>query len=75
MAINVIPIGTRLVLRLYTGDHPVSGQPVYANRTLSNIKNTADNEDIFEFGEELSNMQIHSLEAIRKVSDVELVEE
>jgi hypothetical protein len=75
MAINVIPVSTRLVLRLYTGDHPETSLPQYANRTMSNIKNTADNEDIFEFGEELAYLQIHSLEAVRKLSDVELVEE
>ncbi len=75
MAINAIPVSTRLVMRVYTGDHPETGLPQYANRSLSNVKNTADNEDIFEVAEEIAALQIHTLDAIRKVSEVELDEE
>ncbi len=74
MAINVIPVSSRLQLRLNTGlDENLN--PIYRNRSFSRVKTGADNEDLFELAEEISDLQIHTLEAVRRVNEVELVEE
>ncbi len=73
MAVTVIPVSSRLQLRLNTGlDENLN--PIYRNRSFSRVKPSADNEDLFELAEELGNLQIHSLEAVRRLDEVELVE-
>jgi hypothetical protein len=74
MAVTAIPVSSRLQLRLNTGlDENLN--PIYRNRSYSRIKATADNEDLFELAEEMAYLQIHDLEAVRRLDEVELVED
>lgn len=73
MAINVIPVSARLQLRLNTGlDENLN--TVYRTRSFSNIKTAADNEDLFELAQEIGLLQVHTLDAVRRVNEVELEE-
>ncbi len=74
MAVSAIPLTARLQLRLNTGLDE-SFNPIYRTRTFSNIKTSADNEDLFELAEEISNLQLHTLDAVRRVDEYELEEE
>jgi len=74
MAVNAIPLGTRLTLRLNTGLDE-NFNPVFRNRSWHNVKSTADHEDLFELGEELASLQVHTLDAIRRVDENELEED
>ncbi len=74
MAVSVIPVNARLQLRLNTGlDENLN--PVFRTRSFSNVKPTADNEDLFELAQEIGSLQVHSLDAVRRVDEVELEEE
>jgi len=74
MAINVIPVTARLQLRLNTGlDENLN--PVYRTRSFSNVKTGAANADLFELAQEISLLQVHALDAVRRVDEVELEEE
>ncbi len=74
MAVNAVPISARLQLRLNTGlDEDLN--PIYRTRSYSNVKPGADNEDLFELAHEIGGLQVHTLEAVRRVDEVELEEE
>ncbi len=71
MSVNVIPVSARLQLRLNTGlDENLN--PVYRTRSFSNVKPAADNEDLFELAQEIGSLQVHNLEAVRRLDEVEL---
>ncbi len=74
MAVTAIPLGTRLTLRLNTGLDE-NFNPVYRNRSWHNVKTTADHEDLYELGVELGSLQVHTLEAVRRVDENDLEEE
>ncbi len=68
---NVIPISARLQLRLNTGlDENMN--PVFRTRSYSNVKPGAGNTDLFELAQELGSLQVHTLDAVRRVDEVEL---
>ena len=71
MAVNAIPIGTQLILRLNTG-LDVDMNPIYRNRTYSNVKPTATHVNLFELAGEIANLQIHTLEQVRRSDANEL---
>jgi hypothetical protein len=71
MAVNVIPVTARLQLRLNTGLDE-NFNPVYRTRSFSNVKPGADNEDLFELAQEIGMLQVHNLEAVRRLDEVEL---
>ena len=73
MSITAIPLVSRLQMRLNLG--LVEGEPVLRTRTYSNVKAGAENEDVFAVGQKLSELQVHTLENIRRVDEVELVED
>jgi hypothetical protein len=74
MAVSVIPVNARLQLRLNTGlDENLN--PVYRTRSFSNVKPAAGNEDLFVLAQEIGSLQVHSLDAVRRVDEVELEEE
>ncbi len=74
MAVNAIPIGTQLIMRLNTGiDEEMN--PVYRNRSFRNVKHTAAHEDLFELAEEIATLQIHPLAQVRRTDANELEEE
>ncbi|MGI6614471.1 MAG: DUF1659 domain-containing protein [Dethiobacteria bacterium] len=74
MAVTVNPLSSRLQLQLMTGSTP-EGKPILRTRSFSNIKTDADNEDLLLTGQELAGLQQHQLEAIKRVDEVELLEE
>ena len=74
MAVNVIPVSARLQLKLNTGVDE-NFNPIYRTRSFSNVKPEADNVDLFELAQELGELQVHSLEAVRRLDEVELEEE
>ncbi len=71
MAVNVVPVNARLQLRLNTG-FDESMNPVYRTRSYSNVKPSADNEDLFELAQEIGSLQVHNLETVRRIDEVEL---
>lgn len=74
MAVNVIPVTARLQLKLNTGlDENLN--PVYRTRSFSNVKPSASNENLFELAQEIGLLQVHSLEAVRRLDEVELESE
>ncbi len=74
MSVVVIPLGTRLTLRLNTGlDDNLN--PVFQNRSWHNVKPTATHANLMELGQELATLQVHTLDAVRRVDENELEEE
>jgi hypothetical protein len=73
MPVTAIPIVTRLVLRLNTGLDE-NFNPVYRNRTWSNIKPSSSITDLHELAQEMAVLQVHTLESVRKVDENELEE-
>lgn len=74
MAVNVVPVGTRLSLRLNTGLDE-SFNPIYRNRSWSNVKPTASHDHLLTVAQELGSLQVHTLEAVRRMDENELEEE
>ncbi len=74
MAVTAIPVGTRLTLRLNTGlDENLN--PVYRNRTWRNVKPSASHANLHALAEEIGALQVHNVEAVRRVDENELEEE
>ena len=74
MPVTATHLNTRLQLRLRMG-FDGSGNPIIRTRSYSNIIPTADNQDLFDTGSELASLQIHELDVIRRVDELELEEE
>ena len=71
MSVEVTPISARLQLRLNTGlDENMN--PVYRTRSYSNVKPDAGDTDLFELAQELGSLQVHTIDAVRRVDEVEL---
>ena len=71
MSVEITPISARLQLRLNTGlDENMN--PVYRTRSYSNVKPDAGNADLFELAQELGSLQVHTIDAVRRVDEVEL---
>jgi len=73
MAVTVKPLATRLQLRLNTGLDE-NFNPIYRTRSYSNIKTDADNADLFDLAQELESLQVHPINSVRRVDEVELEE-
>jgi hypothetical protein len=74
MAVVAIPVGTRLALRLNTGlDENLN--PVYRTRSFNNIKPTATHANLHEVAQEMGLLQVHTLEAVRRLDENELEQE
>ncbi len=70
---NVIPISARLQLRLNTGlDENLN--TVFRTRSYSNVKPSADNTALLTLAQELASLQVHTLDAVRRVDEVELAQ-
>lgn len=74
MAVNVIPVSARLQLRLNTG-FDENLDPIFRTRSFSRVKPSAGNEDLFELAQEIGLLQVHPVEAVRRLDEVELEEE
>ncbi len=73
MSITAVPLVSRLQMRLNHG--LVDGEPVIRTRTYSNVKTAAVNDNVYAVAQKLSELQVHALENIRRVDEVELVDE
>ncbi len=71
MAVTIIPVQTRLQLRLQVGIDS-QGNPKFGTRSFANLKPGADSEGLYQLGQALAGLQEHYLEAIRRVDEVEL---
>lgn len=74
MAVTATPITARLQMRLNTGLDE-NFNPVYRTRTFSNIKTSANNTDLYELAGEIGDLQLHTLDSVRRVDEYELEEE
>ncbi len=73
MPVDVIPVTSRLQLRLNTGlDENLN--PVFRTRSFSNVKTGADNEELFELAQEIGSLQVHTIDSVRRLDEVELEE-
>mgnify|MGYP000856867698 CR=1 FL=1 len=73
MAVTATPLSSRLQLQVMIGSTS-DGKPILRTRSYTNIKPAADNEALFQTGQELASLQVHSLELIRRVDEIELEE-
>jgi len=71
MSVTVVPVGSRLTMRLNTGLNE-NMEPVFRNRSFHNIKTTAGDQDLFELAQELGSLQVHTIDAVRRVDENEL---
>jgi len=73
MPVNTVPVTARLQLRLNTGlDEEMN--PIFRTRSFSNVKSSADNEDLYALAQELGGLQVHAVDAVRRVDEYELEE-
>ncbi len=73
MPVDVIPVTSRLQLRLNTGlDENLN--PIFRTRSFSNVKTGADNEELFELAQEIGSLQVHTIDSVRRLDEVELEE-
>ncbi|OPL11777.1 MAG: hypothetical protein AVO34_07890 [Firmicutes bacterium ML8_F2] len=73
MPVNTIPVTARLQLRLNTGLDE-NFNPVFRTRSYSNVKSSADNENLYALAQELGGLQVHTVDAVRRVDEYELEE-
>ena len=73
MAVISNPLGSRLQLRVITGED-YEGNPIYSTRSYSNIKAATSDEDLYSVGEALVNLQKHELDFIRRIDESILIE-
>ena len=74
MAITAIPLITRMTLRFVTGlDENMN--PILRNRSWSNIKTGASNENVHAVAAGLASLCTHTLSSVRRLNENELEEE
>ncbi len=73
MAVINLPSPSRLQLRLLVGI--VEGKEIFRLRTFGNVKPAATDEDLMDVAQALGALQIHELDAVRRVDQSDLVEE
>lgn len=74
MPVNAVPISSRLQLRLNLGLDD-QGRPIIRTRSYRNILTTASDEDLYNTGQELAELQDHELEVISRMNELELEQE
>ena len=73
MAVNKVPASSVLRLELQTGVDG-NGNPVFRNRSLSNAKPAAVDQDLFDVAASLAGLQEYMLTGISRVDNAQLVE-
>jgi len=74
MAVNNVPVGSVLRLQLQTGIDG-NGNPIVRNKSLSNVKTDALDQDIFDVAQALVLLQEHILENVMRIDSARLEEE
>ncbi|OPX90706.1 MAG: hypothetical protein A4E53_00884 [Pelotomaculum sp. PtaB.Bin104] len=72
MAVTKVPTGAALKLKLNTGTDG-SGNPVFRSKSLSNVKPTTADSDIYDVAVSLSGLQSYTLASISRVDSAELI--
>lgn len=65
MAVLVIPYDSTLQIRLVAGINPESGKPIIRSKSFNRVKNTANEQDVFDVANQLISLQKSSLDEIR----------
>lgn len=73
MAVSKVPANSVLRLELRVGVNS-SGNPVYRNRSLNNVKPTASDQDLFDVAAALAALQEYPLNGISRVDGAQLVQ-
>jgi hypothetical protein len=74
MAVTKVPGNSALRLVLHVGDSG-SGSPILRTKTLSNVKPTAADQDIFDVATALAGLQDYPLNGITRVDNAALITE
>ncbi len=74
MAVEKVPSGTSLKIQFQTGLDG-DGDPVYRTKSLSNVKTTALDQDIYDVAQALVALQEYSVTAVLRVDSAVLEEE
>lgn len=73
MAVNKVPSNSVLVLEFRVGVD-ADGDPVYRNRSLSNVKPAATDQDLFDVATALAALQEYPLNSISRTDRAQLVQ-
>jgi hypothetical protein len=73
MAVNKVPAGTILRLKLQVGVDE-QGNPVYRNRNLRYVNFEAVEQDLFDVAQSLAGMQEYTLAAVQREDNANLVQ-
>lgn len=73
MAVNTVPIDSRLQLRLIVGQDE-QGNPLYRTSSYSNVKPLVSDEAVYAVGTALAGLQKHTLEELRRTNNFILME-
>ncbi|MDD3655405.1 MAG: DUF1659 domain-containing protein [Atribacterota bacterium] len=65
MPVLVIPYDSILQLRLVIGTDPESSKPIIRTKSFNRVKDTADEQDVFDVANQLISLQKYSLDEIR----------
>lgn len=72
MAVNKVPQNSKLVIKVETGLN-AAGNPVYRQRTYTNLKASAADADVYAISEGLAGLQKYPVSSIYRTDENELV--
>lgn len=73
MPVNAFITGSRLQLRLITGED-ADGNPILSSRSYSSIRANATDDNVYQAGSTLANLQKFELGELRRINDYLLIE-
>lgn len=73
MPVVKVPSGSTLRLQLRVGTDE-SGNPVFRNKSLNNVKATAGDQDLFDAATALSGLQSYPLTAVSRIDSAGLLQ-
>ena len=65
MPVLVVPLDATLQLKLVTGTNPKTGKPIIRTKSFNRVKDTADEQDVFEVANQLVSLQKYTLDETR----------
>lgn len=74
MAVKQKSETAKLLVKVRTGSNE-KGNPVYKQRAVANLNPALTNDDVFDIGEGLGNLQVHDVEEIGRQAYAVLVKE
>jgi len=73
LALSKVAANSVLRLQLRVGVNG-SGNPVYRNKSLNNVKSTAEDNDLYEVAASLAALQQYPLNGINRIDNAQLIE-